>query len=98
MSTRHTHTFGGVLTLEDGSTAHAVTHFEQDVAINPVTAKPISDVTSLSVELILLGTDGVRRRVSIRPRPDGSGVKLLAFDGQQMAPAADLDIEFPGLG
>lgn len=75
MATRHTHSSGAVLTLEDGSTVHSVTNFEQEISVHPVTAKPINSVTALSAEIIVLAPDGTRRRTKLTPMPDGTVIR-----------------------
>lgn len=76
MPTKHTHSSGAVLRLSDGSTAHSVTDFEQEISVDPVTGKPYSEVSALSARLILLGEDGIRREVRLIPLEDGSGVEV----------------------
>jgi len=75
MSTKHSHSSGAILTLEDGSTVHSVTHFEQEISVDLITGKPLNAVTSLSAELIVLAPDGTRRRTKLVPMPDGTIVR-----------------------
>lgn len=76
MATKHNHSSGAILPLTDGGTAHARTLYEQDISVDPVTGKPISAVTSLQPELIVLDGNLDRHIVSIVPFRDGSGAEI----------------------
>lgn len=83
MGTKHSITAGAVLTLENGSTAHAQTKFEQDVSIHPETGKPLNTVTSLEQQVIVLDEKGKRHIASLVPLEDGSGIMVL-FQGRNV--------------
>lgn len=81
MSTNHNHSSGAALPLSDGGVATVQTKFSQDVAIDPVSGKPRSEVTALRAELVVLDRGTTRHVVEVLPFLDGSGVEI-RVDGQ----------------
>lgn len=77
MATEHNHSSGAVLPLTDGGIAVAQTKFAQEISIDPVTGKPVNEVTSLLPQLVVLEGENHKRHVAtLVPFKDGSGFEL----------------------
>lgn len=73
---KQTHSSGLALPLKGGGVAVVQSRYEQLASVDPVTAKPVTEVTSLVAQLIVLDAEGTRHIVEIVPFKDGSGVEI----------------------
>lgn len=82
--TKHTVDSGPMLKLEHGA-FFATTRFEQESAVDPVTARPVTTGTALSIQLLAVDPDSGQTLADVRLVPEATGKGIwLQIDGQHV--------------